>query len=101
MYRLEITTADQYEKIIFNDCYNTWIDLKNDIDFFKKLKLENVYIKAYKEQDDDLLYIGNFTDLESPEKKKYKKKIKTSTKIIIIEFLLFPFMLLKEILKDQ
>ena len=40
MYRLEITTADQYEKIIFNDCYNTWNELKDDIDFFKKLKLD-------------------------------------------------------------
>ena len=102
MYKLEITTADNIEKLSFSNYVNTWEELKEKIDFFKKLQFDNIYLRAYEEKENDLVYLGEFSKINPKKRETIKnKKIKLSTKILIIELLLFPFMLLKEIIKEQ
>ena len=103
MYKLEITTADNIEKLIFSEELDTWEEVKEEIDFFRELQLVNINLMIYKEnKEKELDYLGEFYNIQPREKEqKTKKKIKTSTKIMILEILLFPFMLLKEIIKEQ
>lgn len=102
MYRLEITTNDKIETLVFSEELDTWEEVKEEIDFFRSLHFDNISLMIYKEnKEKELDYLGEFYNIEPREQKRItKKKIKTSTKIIILEILLFPFMLLKEIIKE-
>lgn len=102
MYRLEITTNDKNETLVFSEELDTWKEVKEEIDYFKDLKLVNVNLMIFKEnKEKELDYLGEFYNIEPREQKRItKNKIKTSTKIVILELLLFPFMLLKEIIKE-
>lgn len=103
MYKLEITTNDKIETLVFSEELDTWKEVKEEIDYFKELKLVNINLMIYKEnKEKELDYLGEFYNIQPREKEqKTKKKLKTSTKIMILEILLFPFMLLKEIIKEQ
>ena len=103
MYKLEITTNDTRETLIFEEYIDTWQELKESIDYFKKLKLQNIYIKAYKEKgQEELDYLGEFSQLETIQRDQTKtRKVKASNIIIILEILLFPIMILKEMTKGQ
>lgn len=99
MYRLEITTADQRETLIKIEDHKKENDLTKAINYYKSLKLENIYIQCYEIlENNDIIYLGRFDNI-TPGDKKTSKKIKISNIIIIIEFLLFPIMLIKEITK--
>lgn len=102
MYRLEITTDDS-ERLIFTEDLETWNDVKEEIDFFRSLEFYNIFLRVYKKNKyNELDYIGEFYNITPITREQKKiKKLKLSTKIIIIEILLFPFMLLKEILKGS
>lgn len=101
MYRLEITTDDS-ERLIFTEELETWHDVKEEIDYFRSLEFYNIFLRVYKKNKyNELDYIGEFYNIQPITREQKKiKKLKLSTKIIIIEILLFPFMLLKEILKE-
>lgn len=102
MYKLEITTNDTRETLIFEEYIDTWQELKENIDYFKKLKLQNVYIKAYKEKgQEELDYLGEFSKITPREQEQKKRKVKASNIIILLEILLFPIMIIKEITKGQ
>lgn len=103
MYKLEITTNDQRETLIFSEKIETWEEVKKEIDYFKKLRFENIYLMIYKEnKENELDYLGEFYNIESKEQYLIKKKKNNLTnKIIILEILLFPIMLIKEIIKEK
>ena len=103
MYRLEITTADSRESLLYTENIQTWMAACKKITFFNNLKLENVFIKLYKTKDNDpdLDYVGNFTDLKTCKRSMKKRSIKKSNIIIILEILLFPVFLLLEIVKNK
>lgn len=101
MYKLEITTNDKNELLIFSEELKTWEEVKEEIDFFRSLHFDNINLMIYKEnKEKELDYLGEFYNIEPREKEQIKKKIETSTKIMILEILLFPLMLLKEIIKE-
>lgn len=101
MYKLEITTNDKNELLIFSEELKTWKEVKKEINFFRSLHFDNINLMLYKEnKEKELDYLGEFYNITPREKEQIKKKIKTSTKIMILEILLFPLMLLKEIIKE-
>lgn len=100
MYKIELTSNDNRETLL-KECYiDTWNDTCKEIKKFQDLNM-NILIRLYNENMDCL---GNFTNIKqkniTPQKKKHFNKIKLSTKIIILECLLFPIILLKEIIKE-
>ena len=104
MYKIEITTHDERETLLYADTAKNWDEASYKIDCLNNLKLDNVFIKLYKTREpdqDDLEYLGNFTDLKSCKRQPEKKHIKKSTIIIILEILLFPVFLLLEIIKNK
>lgn len=105
MYRLEITTADERETLLHADTAKNWDEASYKIDCLNNLKLNNVFIKLYKTREpdqDELDYLGNFTDLKPCKRQQPEKKhIKKSTIIIILEILLFPIILLNETIKGK
>ena len=104
MYKIEITTHDERETLLYADTAKNWDEASYKIDCLNDLKLDNVFIKLYKTREtdqDDLEYLGNFTDLKPCTRKPEKKRIKKSTIIIILEVLLFPIMLLNETIKGK
>ena len=101
MYRLEITTADDRESLLYTEEIQTWTELTEAIKFYQSLEFD-IAIRVFKGINDNCKFIGDFTNIKPRQYEKEKiKKLKLSTKIIILEILLFPVMLLKEILKDQ
>lgn len=104
MYKIEITTHDERETLLYADTAKNWDEASYKIDYLNNLKLDNVFIKLYKTREpdqDDLEYLGNFTDLKSCKRQPEKKHIKKSTIIIILEILLFPITLLNETIKGK
>ena len=104
MYKIEITTHDERETLLYADTAKNWDEASYKIDYLNNLKLNNVFIKLYKTREpdqDDLEYLGNFTDLIPCKRQPEKKHIKKSTIIIILEILLFPVMLLNETIKGK
>lgn len=104
MYKIEITTHDERETLLCTDTAKNWDEASYKINYLNNLKLNNVFIKLYKTKEpnqDDLEYLGNFTDLKPCTRKPEKKHIKKSTIIIILEILLFPVFLLLEIVKNK
>lgn len=104
MYRLEITTADERETLLYLEDLKTWTAASEKITFFNNLKLDNIFIKLYKiketDPDLDLEYLGNFTNLETCKRQPEKKRIKKSNIIIILEIILFPVMLLLDLVNE-
>lgn len=105
MYKIEITTHDERETLLCTDTAKNWDEASYKIDCLNNLKLNNVFIKLYKTREpdqNDLEYLGNFTNLKTCKKRKTeKKRIKKSTIIIILEILLFPIILLNETIKGK
>lgn len=101
MYRLEITTADNRETLLKSKDYKTSDKLTKDLNYYKSLNLDNIYIRCYKLKNDNIIYLGRFDNITPPEEKRIKqnKTKNISNIIIIIEILLFPIMLIKEVTK--
>lgn len=102
MYKIEITTHDERENLLYTDTAKNWDEASYKIGCLNNLKLNNVFIKLYKTREpdqDELDYLGNFTDLKPCTRKPEKKRIKKSTIIIILEIMLFPVFLLMDIVK--
>lgn len=104
MYKIEITTHDERETLLYADTAKNWDEASHKIDCLNNLKLNNVFIKLYKTREpdqDDLEYLGNFTDLKACKRSMKKRSIKKSNIIIILEILFFPVFLLLEIVKNK
>lgn len=104
MYKIEITTHDERETLLYTDTAKNWDEASYKIDCLNNLKLNNVFIKLYKTREtdqNDLEYLGNFTDLKACKRSMKKRSIKKSNIIIILEILLFPVFLLLEIVKNK
>lgn len=104
MYKIEITTHDERETLLCTDTAKNWDEASHKINYLNNLKLNNVFIKLYKTREpdqDDLEYLGNFTDLKSCKRSMKKRSIKKSNIIIILEILLFPIILLNETIKGK
>lgn len=104
MYKIEITTHDERETLLYADTAKNWDEASYKIDCLNNLKLDNVFIKLYKTKEtdqDDLEYLGNFTDLIPCKRSMKKRSIKKSNIIIILEILIFPIILLNETIKGK
>ena len=103
MYKLEITTNDNKELLLFEEYLDTWKEVKEEIDFFKSIDFDNINLIIYKKsKEKELEYLGEFYHITPKEQTEIIKNKNTLTrKIILLEILLFPIMLLKEILKEQ
>lgn len=104
MYKIEITTHDEREALLYTDTAKNWDEASHKINYLNNLKLNNVFIKLYKTREpdqDDLEYLGNFTDLTPCKRSMKKRSIKKSNIIIILEILLFPVFMLLEIVKNK
>ena len=104
MYKIEITTHDERETLLYADTAKNWDEASYKIDCLNNLKLDNVFIKLYKTREpdqDEIEYLGNFTDLIPCKRSMKKRSIKKSNIIIILEILIFPIILLNETIKGK
>lgn len=102
MYRLELTATDKNETLLKTIYADTWEEVKKEINDLQTYKLENIKIMLYKENGTDQLdYLGEFSSIKTKKTIIPKKKKNNLTKgIILLEILLFPFMLINAMIKE-
>ena len=109
MYKIEVITNDLNETLLKEFYLTTWENTYNKIVDIKKLKLDNVKIDIFKNNNkSDLDYLGDFNKVRTGEKISYKiPKMEINTKpikklsIISTLILLFPLFVLLEITKSK
>jgi hypothetical protein len=108
VYKIEIITNDSSETLLKEFYLTTWADTHNKIIDIKNLQLDNIKIDIFKNNINDLEYLGDFNKVRTGEKISYKiPKMEINTKpikklsIISTLILLFPLFVLLEITKSK
>lgn len=108
VYKIEVITNDSSETLLKEFYLTTWENTYNKIVDIKTLKLDNIKIDIFKNNINDLEYLGDFNQVRTGEKISYKiPKMEIDTKpikklsIISTLLLLFPLFVLLEITKSK
>ena len=100
MYKIEVITNDQNETLLKEFYLTTWENTYNKIIDIKNLQLDNIKIDIFKNNINDLEYLGEKISYKIPKMEINTKPIKKLS-IISTLILLFPLFVLLEITKSK
>lgn len=105
VYKLELSTLYPNEIILKNYILENWYDTSKKIDELKKLKLENVEINLFREDEiipNEWKFIDNFNLIEKQNLNRINKNKKNHSSLLygIGAIGLFPILLTKELTKQ-
>lgn len=111
-YFIEITTNDERETLLKSEHVTGWAAANRIIETYKRYNLDNIKIDLYKEINNDVIYCGNFTNIQektqltpmkTPFQVKTRKEKNKNDNIIVLLFgiVFFPIMLLYYLIKGE